>query len=53
VHALGGEIESGPLPGAGFRLAVLLPVRPGATPREAPALARGAETSRSERAEAS
>jgi len=53
VHALGGEIESGPLPGAGFRLAVSLPVRPGATPREAPALARGAETSRSERAEAS
>lgn len=53
VRALGGELMAGPEPGVGFRLAVSLPVRPGATPEEAPALAHGADTSRSERAEAS
>ena len=46
VRALGGEIESGPGPGAGFRLAVSLPVRPDATLKET--LAHRADAERAE-----
>jgi two-component system sensor histidine kinase DesK len=38
VRALGGTVESGPLPSGGFRLAVTLPCAPTAIPAAAPAV---------------